>query len=450
MGWLNSLAVRIGLIFMVGLALLLCGLAAVVFWPDGRPIVFRLVAPEEAAAMARALEGVSPAQRPAVVEALNAGPQIVQIVPEFPDDPPTGGSRPPVPRIERAFARYAEALEGRPYSVQARDDNGLAGPVGAPGGLRLLIQLNTGEVLIIERAPVLLQRIMARIFIIGMIATLVLGGVMLACLLQVARPARRLARASADLARGEDTPDLPLRGASEMRGLASSFNHMKSEIRDLMAERTRVLAAIAHDLRTYLTRLRLRSGFIADEEQRARAEADLDEMGRLLDDTLLFARTTATPIDPGALADIRRELTEFTAVRREMGDPVSSALAATQGDAPLAAAIPPLVLRRILSNLVDNAVRYGGSAEIEAGLDHQGCVRITVSDRGPGAPPEDLERMLQPFERLEPSRGRATGGAGLGLAIARALAQTHQGRLELANRAGGGLEAVVILPPARS
>jgi two-component system, OmpR family, osmolarity sensor histidine kinase EnvZ len=441
--WLNSLAVRIGLIFALGLLALQVAFAAVILWPDGRPMVFRLVSPEEAAAMARALETVSDAQRPAVVEALNAGSQIVHIIPDFPDEPVAeggGGS----PRIERAFARYAEALEGRPYRVQARAGHGLAGPIGSPGALRLLVGLGTGEVLVVERAPVLLQRIRARLFVLGLIATLILGGVMLACLLQVARPARRLALASRDLARDMETPDLPVRGAREMRALARAFNQMKGDIRSLMAERTRVLAAIAHDLRTYLTRLRLRTGFIADDQQRAKAEADLDEMGRLLDDTLLFARSSVAPGASSASADVAQELAALVAVRQEMGEPVT-APPAPGTDAPLTAAAPSLVLRRILSNLVDNAVRYGGAAELAAWRDDD-RIRIAVRDRGPGAPPEALDRMLEPFERLEPSRGRATGGAGLGLSIARALAQAQGGDLTVSNRGGGGLEVVVTLP----
>ena len=214
--WLNSLGVRIGLIFAIGLVGLQAAFAAVILWPDGRPTVFRLVSPEEAAAMASALEAVPPGRRPTIVRALNTGTQIVHLAPGFPEESISGGGR-PAPRIERAFARYAEVLEGRPYRVQARPRRGLAGPVGAPGSLRLLIGLDTGEVLVIERAPVLLQRIVARLFIVGLIATAILGGVMLACLLQVARPARRLALASQDLARDMQTPDLPVRGAREMR-----------------------------------------------------------------------------------------------------------------------------------------------------------------------------------------------------------------------------------------
>ncbi|MFN3536573.1 MAG: ATP-binding protein [Brevundimonas sp.] len=446
-GWLNSLAVRIGLIFAVGLVALQVGFAAVILWPDGRPMVFRLVSPEEAETMARAVEAVSPQDRPLVVEALNTGSLIVHIAPGFPQEPERDDGRRPAPRIERAFARYADVLEGRPYRVQARRGQGLAGPIGAPGALRLLIGLDTGEVLIVERAPVLLQRIVARLFVIGLIATVILGAVMLACLMQVARPARRLAVASRRLAQDMETPDLPVRGAREMRDLARAFNQMKGEIRGLVDERTRVLAAIAHDLRTYLTRLRLRTGFITDDSQRTKAEADLDEMGRLLDDTLLFARNSAVPAGPGVRADVAREVAELVAVRQEMGEPVTAAAQSHPGD-PLTAAAPPLVLRRILSNLVDNAVRYGGAAELAAEQDAQGFISIAVRDRGPGAPPEALDRMLEPFERLEPSRGRATGGAGLGLSIARALAQAHGGALTVRNREGGGLEALVSLPAA--
>lgn len=447
-GWLNSLAVRIGLIFATGLVALQLGFAAVILWPDGRPMVFRLVSPEEAAAMARALETASPDQRPVIVQALNTSAQIVHIAPGFPDDmPPRPETRSAV-RIERAFDRYAELLEGRPYKVQARGRLGRAGPVGSPGSLRLLVGLHTGEVLVVERAPLLLQRIVARLFVVGLIATLILGAVMAACLLQVARPARRLALASRRLARDLETPDLPVRGAREMQELARAFNLMKGEIRSLMDERTRVLAAIAHDLRTYLTRLRLRAGFIVDDSQRLKAEADLDEMSRLLDDTLLFARSSTRPAGPGACTDVEQELAALVAVRHEMGEPVTFPAATPASSEALTVAATSLVLRRILSNLVDNAVRYGGSAELAAERDAQGFIRISVRDRGPRAPPEALGRMLEPFERLEPSRGRVTGGAGLGLSIAHALAQAHGGALTIGGRDGGGLEVTVTLPAA--
>src|SRR5262249_34184329 len=136
--------------------------------------------------------------------------------------------------------------------------------LGQPGAVRLLLRLKTGDVVAIERAPVLIQRLFERFAAIAGAATIILILVMLICIQQMARPAQRLARASRDLAANIDMPDVPVAGATEMRALSQAFNEMKHTIRELIDERTRMLAAIAHDLRTYLTRLRLRTDFIGD------------------------------------------------------------------------------------------------------------------------------------------------------------------------------------------
>ncbi len=169
---------------------------------------------------------------------------------------------------------------------------------------------------------------------------------------------------------------------------------------------------------------------------------DLDEMGLLLDDTLMFARESTSPARMAETLDVRAEIAAFARMRREMGDPVDAAPDAT---GPLRAACSPLALRRILANLTDNAIRYGKAARLDA-RGEGGGVRITVDDDGPGTPPEAFARLMQPFERLEPSRGRLTGGAGLGLAIVKALAKSQGGDLALENRAQGGLRATVSLP----
>jgi len=151
------------------------------------------------------------------------------------------------------------------------------------------------------------------------------------------------------------------------------------------------------------------------------------------------------PAPPGPqVADLRAEIEALVARRRELGQPVE---AAADAGGPLAVRATPLAVRRILDNLVDNAVRYGAAARLRAWRE-DGVVLLAVDDDGPGAPPETLERLTQPFERLEPSRGRGGGGAGLGLAIVRALAEGQGGALTLAKRAEGGLSAVVRLPAA--
>jgi signal transduction histidine kinase len=193
-------------------------------------------------------------------------------------------------------------------------------------------------------------------------------------------------------------------------------------------------------MRTYLTRLRLRAEFIGEEAQRAKAVADLDEMGSLLDDTLLFAGLDAARPSRAERIVLGPELAALVELRREMGQPIT--LQAADGVEVYASR---LALRRIVGNLVDNAVRFGGEAEVVLSAGDREA-RISVRDRGPGLPEEALARVTAPFERMEGSRNRATGGAGLGLAIVRALAEAQGGRLSLRNRAGGGLSAEVSLP----
>lgn len=440
-GALNSIAVRLAVVFLAGLIALQAALAAAVLWPDGRPTIFRLVSPREAAAMARALEAASPDQRPLIIDALNSGHLVVQLREGFPEDvgePPRRARR-----LADAgpYARYRHELEGRAFRVQVRSrqaaDAALRGEIGAPGAVRLAVQLRTGEVLIVERAPVLLQRVFARSAVIAAALAAVMLLLMLVSLMQVARPARRLARAADRLASDIDMPDLPENGADELRRLSAAFNSLKRRIRNLLDERTRMLAAIAHDLRTYLTRLRLRAEFITDPDQRARAARDLDDMAALLEDTLTFAAQSAAPRRaPAEPLDLRAELRAFGLMRAEL----SEAVTVEEGEGALPARCGRLALRRMLANLTDNALRYAGGARLSAGRSGDE-VWVQVEDEGPGVPPEALARLKEPFERLEPSRGRDTGGAGLGLAIVEALAREHGGELSLANRPEGGLRA---------
>jgi len=435
---LGSLVVRTAAAFLLGLALLQVIIGAALVWPDGEPALARLVSPREADAIAGALESASPAQRQLMLAALNNGQRVVRLLPDF----PAGGRDPPMARLfARLYDAYGPGLHDRPFKVQAGPDRRLLGR--SPGGVRLMIRLRTGEVLSIERAPVILRRLAARFAFIAGAAATVLLLVLLFCVQQMVLPALRLAGAARQLAADIHAPDLPLSGAAEIRTAAKAFNEMKWTIRALMDDRTRILAAIAHDLRTYLTRLRLRAEFIDNADQQARAIRDLDEMGLLLDDTLMFAREeTARPTPSAEVVDVACEIAAMVELRREVGDPVD---ARVRPGPPLLARCSPVTLRRILANLADNAVRYGKAAHLDAWRE-DGAVWLAVDDDGPGAPPEAFARLVRPFERLEPSRGRQTGGSGLGLAIVKALARSQGGELVLENRPAGGLRAAVRLP----
>ena len=202
-----------------------------------------------------------------------------------------------------------------------------------------------------------------------------------------------------------------------------------------------MLAAIAHDYRTYLTRLELRSEFIDDPEQRASAANDLEEMRMLLDDTLTFARDSAQDEADRAICDVQVELDAIAAERRAHGEDVSIDSPA----GPILARASHLSFQRMIANLLDNAMRYGGGHACVRVRAFDGHVRILVEDEGPGVPEDSLERLMEPFERLEPSRARKTGGVGLGLSIVQALAQRYQGDLSLQNRPEGGFRAILTL-----
>lgn len=445
---MDNLATRMGAVLLVGLIALQLTIGLVVLWPDDRLPVYRLAAPAEAAAMARVLEAAPPALQPAILGALSNDTTIVHLAPDFPPEPVGGGGR-AAAWLERRFAPYADELAGRPFRVQAQGviARGLFnGRVEAEGPVRLLVRLRTGQVLVIERTPgALFQRFRARAAAIAVSAVVILLLVLIIAVRQTARPVNVLAGAARRFAGDLASPDLPVQGAHELKELSIAFNDMKRTIRGLIDDRTRILAAVAHDLRTYLTRLRLRTEFIADVDQRDRAVADLEEMSLLLDDTLTFAReATGAGASERPMVDVANEAAVLVAVRVELGEPVSAIEAA---ETPLLAVCAPLALRRMLANLVDNAVRYGVVARLRAWREG-GEVRVAVEDDGPGVPPDALMRLTAPFERLEPSRGRRTGGAGLGLAIVKALAESQGGRLHLENRPQGGLCATIILPAA--
>ena len=439
----GGLAVRIGLVFLLGLLLLQAVIAVTLLWPDGRPTIFRLVSPREAVAIAKALEASSGKQRSLVLDALNGGLLTVHLLSDFPLEAGQGGQN-DAPYLKKLYGGYAYVFEGRAFRVQAKGDAALHVHriwLGQPGAVRLLVRLKTGDVVAIERAPVLIQRLFERFAVIGGAAALILFAVMLVCIQQMVKPTQRLAQASRDVAANIDTPDLPVSGAAEIRTVSLAFNDMKHTIRALIDERTRMLAAIAHDLRTYLTRLRLRTDFIADRDQQGKAIQDLDEMGLLLDDTLMFAREATASGQDAAAMDVEREIRDFVSLRHEMGDPVTHLDPMTR---EIRARCAPLAFRRMLANLTDNAIRYGKTARLSARCSGD-TVQVSVEDDGPGVPPETMVRLMRPFERLEPSRGRGTGGAGLGLAIVKALANTQGGDLAIENVNGGGLRATIIL-----
>ena len=252
-------------------------------------------------------------------------------------------------------------------------------------------------------------------------------------------PIRTFAEAADRLGRDVKAPPLPENGPIEIRRATRAFNGMQARLRRLVENRTQMLAAISHDLRTPITQLRLRAEFIEDAEEQAKTLATLEEMEAMIASTLTFARDDALaeaprPVDLAALVE---SLCDDLA---DAGKPVS--FAATE---KIAVTCRPAALKRAVANLIENAVKYGGAARVSVGAD-AGEVRIVVEDDGPGIPPDELENVFAPFYRVEKSRGAGPGGVGLGLSVVRAVADAHGGHVRLENRDGGGLSAILEFP----
>lgn len=261
------------------------------------------------------------------------------------------------------------------------------------------------------------------------------------CVRLATRPLAELAQAADSLGPDLNPSRLSEDGPVEVARAAIAFNAMRDRIAIYMRERMQILAAISHDLQTPITRMRLRADLLDDGDQRDILVRNLQEMEDLVREGVTYARTlhgaAEQPIrlDPDALLDSL------------ICDYVDAAAPVTlQGKIGKSMMMRPVALRRILTNLIDNALKYAGSAALCVRMLPDGVVTISVLDNGAGIPPEKLEAVFQPFYRLEASRNRSSGGTGLGLAIARQLAQAIDASLTLANRDGGGLEARLTLP----
>ena len=270
------------------------------------------------------------------------------------------------------------------------------------------------------------------------VLTLVLGVVLYAMTRTITQPLADLAAAADAAGRGAAQTPLPERGARELRHATRAFNAMQERLKRYLDSRTRVAAAMSHDLRTPLTRLRLRVESIEDDALRERCQSDLDEMANMVTHSLSMFRSLNDDEAPSAI-DVNALLAELQRNFSETDGQIAIVGAAATSFTGRA-----LALKRCLSNLIGNALRYGGDAtvSVEDGVN----LVIRILDRGPGIPAASLEQVFEPFFRLEASRNRETGGAGLGLSIARDIAQAHGGVLTLSNRAEGGLEAKLVLP----
>ena len=353
-----------------------------------------------------------------------------------------------LPRLnKRAIESSLQALGGRPVSVNFADVGERSRLFSrlVPPTVDVRVGLRTGDTLVIEVGnAILLGPLGLPVgFGAGIFGTLIA----LLALLVMHRETKPLAR----LAEAVDRVDLSLdpvalpearRSAPEIRSLIDAFNRLQGRLGELLRSRMAMLGGISHDVRTYATRLRLRAEKINDEAERDCAIADINDMILLLDDALLASRAGA-----GELAEEMVEIDDI--IRAEVADRQSGgARIDYQGghweQVPIVLG-DRLALRRVVANLADNAIKYGGSAHLRSMIIGKDFL-LTVDDEGAGIPPEHRQAMLEPFSRLETSRSRGTGGAGLGLAIARGLTEAHGGALSIQQAPSGGARISVRLP----
>lgn len=402
---------------------------------DHIPPFYRLPDPARVALITAAFERTPPETHDELRRAFNDGILTVDIRPRMPAPMPGAVTEP-------TLERYRDALGGRAFRIQifgADVPRSLTDrPPLTSSPIRVSVGLPNGQALTIEQrvtAPV--TKILANLMLFFVVVAVVDVIVILWLARQTTRPVERLAAA----VRNDALDEVKLSGPREIVELGETIRQLRARLKGLLEERTRMLAAIAHDYRTYLTRMDLRSEFIDDPRQRAAASKDIEELRDLLNDTLTFARESASDATEMATCEVRIELAAVAMQREEAHQdiaisPVSEAMVVHASH---------LSFQRMMANLLDNALRYGGGRARVRLIADERYVHILVEDDGPGVPEADLARLLEPFERMEPSRARHTGGVGLGLSIVQALARRYEGDLRLENRPEGGFRAVLTL-----
>lgn len=435
----------IAIVFLSLLALWVVGVGwTYVSEVPSRPRMF-LPLPKQAAAIVRLLETADANKRKDILEAANSDTLIVSLSDTL---PVADSDKPRLPAIEWMVARYVDELGDREIVASLRDaPRGLRALWWRPAApaftqpLRLAIELGTGGYVVFETHGELSRRLFGLPpgFWVGMLGALI--GI--AAIIAVAREARPLT----ELARGvsrfgdEATPVvIPPRGAPEIANLIAAVNEMQARISALMKGRVMFFGAVSHDLKTYITRLRLRAETIPDEGQQARTVRDLDEMTLLIEDALSVARSSIVsdrrdPVDLGAM--IKDDID-----RRHQS---SIELSISPDAMPVMISADVSAMRRLFANLIDNALRFATSCRIT--LKKEGRIVIAlVDDDGPGIPESERLAVLEPFYRLETSRSRETGGTGLGLTIAKEIVTAHAGTIGIEASPLGGTRVCVKLP----
>ena len=439
--WPRTLAARTAVVLLLGLALVqVAGLTIHAFDRiDLQRYAFVRDVAVRSMTVYRAVVLTPPLQRGAVLQELPRGPALSA---ELSDGPPLLDMPELPPHLQHEL-QVNMRLVPLPPILRPHDLRMLGGP-GLPQ-LVIGMQLPDGDWLnltvAVERPRPWHSPAFLWAFVLMTVAAALLT---LWAVRRLTRPVGVLAAAAEALGRDVNAPPLPEDGPLEVATAAAAFNTMAARIRRFVQDRTELLTAIGHDLRTPITRLKLRAEFMEDEEQRRKMLSDLDELEAMVSATLAFGRdaTHAEPVAPLDRAELLRTVLD------EAGDacPDAAERLGYEGPAHMTLRARSLALKRALANLVTNAVNYGGGALVRLAPPADGVVRIDVDDDGPGIPPGELDRVFEPFHRGEPSRNRETGGVGLGLPIARNILRAHGGDVTLANRPSGGVRATVTLP----
>lgn len=347
--------------------------------------------------------------------------------------PAPQGSRPESRRLRETAVALTAALGGHyPLSFSTNPDNAAQ--------MIAHLRLSDGSPLTIDLAP--------RNMPFARWLSIVLAGQFILLLSSTWFAVRSAIRPLAALTQAAETlhPDpgatvcMPEEGPVEVRNAARAFNAMQERISAYLKERMQILAAISHDLQTPITRIRLRSEMMEENDIKTRLLQDLEEMTLLVREGVTYARTNESSSEKPCLIQPHAFIDSLVCDYQDTGQSVT-----LQGQLSGSLMTKPHALRRTLSNLIDNALKFSGSAEVVVEREVE-TLTIEVLDRGPGIPPEEMYAVMQPFYRIESSRNRSTGGTGLGLAIAQQLVASLSGSLTLANREGGGLVVKMILP----
>ena len=423
-----NLATRQALVILLALVATWATAGLLVFWafrdePDGRPD-WRAV-PGRIIAAVRTIDALPPDLRPSAALALSRDGLDLRLSAE------------PMVRAGEAERRAGPLRRRLRAGLGDRELRVARGP-----GLSLAVTLDGGGWLGIELAGAeppgpLWPGIVARIVAVGAVIALI----SIWAARRLARPLAEFAAAAERLGTEGYGPELPLKGPTELRQATAAFNRMQERLKRFLDDRVRMLAAMSHDLRTPVTRMRLRAELLEEGEVQDRMLADLEAMTAMIDATLAFMRDDAATEERLA-TDLGELLETVVADAVDAGGEVTLA-----AQAHVIVRCGPVAMRRALTNLLDNALKYGTRARVR--LVRRGAEAVvTIEDDGPGIPAAEQEAVFRPFHRLEGSRNATTGGTGLGLAVARGVVRGHGGDVVLSNLSDHGLRVEVVLPLA--